>query len=409
MMQRRLLVAILSAACQNGDGRTTDFAVRDSASIPIAESFRPRWSEERRWTVAETPRLEIGQQDGGSAYQLYRVRGARVLDDNRIVVANAGTGELRFYGPDGRHLGSVGGEGGGPGEFDFLAGIDEDSSGYVVAWDGRLRRLSLFTPSGQFRSSVTVESLAGTATSAALVGLLPDGSFVLREQTELRNLRGSATGERRDTVTYSRFAPDGYLQDTLLRSPGREEHLLNEEKVWTSVPVLFGRDTHMAIGGNRIYVGESDRYSIRVINPEGVIVKIIRNRQHRNREVYKDDVARARRTAIEELPTLPPHARAAVGVQEKAVRQAPNRKTLPSYSELRVDQEGNLWVREAALPDEQSRWTVFDSRGQMLGSVLTPSGLIITEIGTDFIIGIWRNDLEVEYVRIYDLAKPQAG
>jgi hypothetical protein len=165
----------------------------------------------------------------------------------------------------------------------------------------------------------------------------------------------------------------------------------------------------MAIGGNRIYVGESDRYSIRVINPEGVIVKIIRNRQHRNREVYKDDVARARRTAIEELPTLPPHARAAVGVQEKAVRQAPNRKTLPSYSELRVDQEGNLWVREAALPDEQSRWTVFDSRGQMLGSVLMPSGLIITEIGTDFIIGIWRNDLEVEYVRIYDLAKPQAG
>jgi hypothetical protein len=41
----------------------------------------------------------------------------------------------------------------------------------------------------------------------------------------------------------------------------------------------------------------------------------------------------------------------------------------------------------------------------MLGVVETPPGLRISEIGSDFILGSWRNELGVEHVRIYELLK----
>ncbi|WP_419943063.1 hypothetical protein [Candidatus Palauibacter sp.] len=65
--------------------------------------------------------MSIGTAGGDPAYELFRVGGAMRLSDGRIVVANAGTGELRVYDPDGIHLASWGGQGDGPGEFGPMA------------------------------------------------------------------------------------------------------------------------------------------------------------------------------------------------------------------------------------------------------------------------------------------------
>ena len=36
----------------------------------------------------------------------------------------------------------------------------------------------------------------------------------------------------------------------------------------------------------------------------------------------------------------------------------------------------------------------------------TPPRLSIRQIGDDFILGIWRDELEVEHLRLFDLIKP---
>ena len=50
-------------------------------------------------------------------------------------------------------------------------------------------------------------------------------------------------------------------------------------------------------------------------------------------------------------------------------------------------------------------WTVFDSAGQMHGSLTMPAGVSVLQIGTDYVIGRWRDDLDVEHVRVYGIVK----
>ena len=51
-------------------------------------------------------------------------------------------------------------------------------------------------------------------------------------------------------------------------------------------------------------------------------------------------------------------------------------------------------------------WSVFDSRGVWLGDVPTPGQLRITEIHSHAVVGVWRDDLDVQTVRVYELRKP---
>jgi hypothetical protein len=69
-----------------------------------------------------------------------------------------------------------------------------------------------------------------------------------------------------------------------------------------------------------------------------------------------------------------------------------------------ADPDGNLWVLAYTRPgDERRSWTVFAPEGRALGTVETPPGLRIMEIGADYVLGVWRDDLDVEHVRMYRL------
>jgi hypothetical protein len=42
----------------------------------------------------------------------------------------------------------------------------------------------------------------------------------------------------------------------------------------------------------------------------------------------------------------------------------------------------------------------------MLGSVALPDRFRPTQIGSDFVLGVWSDDLDVQHVRMYRLDKP---
>ena len=41
----------------------------------------------------------------------------------------------------------------------------------------------------------------------------------------------------------------------------------------------------------------------------------------------------------------------------------------------------------------------------MLGTVTMPAGFRATHIGADFVLGVWTDDDDVQYVRMYGLTK----
>lgn len=71
-----------------------------------------------------------------------------------------------------------------------------------------------------------------------------------------------------------------------------------------------------------------------------------------------------------------------------------------------MDEEGHLWVADYRRPrDEEPRWSVFDPNGRLLGTVPMPPKFGALQIGGDFVLGHWVDDLDVEHVQLYRLVK----
>lgn len=92
---------------------------------------------------------------------------------------------------------------------------------------------------------------------------------------------------------------------------------------------------------------------------------------------------------------------------EEHLASWPHAEMLPWISAILVDRGGRVWAREYRPPFDPSpvAWGVFDAGGRWLGRVEMPAAFRPTEIGPDFVLGIERDELGVEYVRRYELRR----
>jgi hypothetical protein len=86
----------------------------------------------------------------GSGVELFRVVGARFLEDGTLVVANSGTRELLFLDDAGGLERRFGRAGSGPGEFSVMTALDVDDSRGLMVYDPREIRLTRVTSTGDF-------------------------------------------------------------------------------------------------------------------------------------------------------------------------------------------------------------------------------------------------------------------
>lgn len=142
---------MLTGGC--GSAAPSDAAIRiDSAGVLLVEHPRLPPIEASRIAIAAEPDLVLGEGGAlaGPDYEFFGIGGVSQLRDGTLVVANAGTSELRFYGADGRLLRSAGGAGDGPGEFRDVGHHWLLAGDTVVVWDWRARRFQHFGPDGAF-------------------------------------------------------------------------------------------------------------------------------------------------------------------------------------------------------------------------------------------------------------------
>ncbi len=88
--------------------------------------------------------------------------------------------------------------------------------------------------------------------------------------------------------------------------------------------------------------------------------------------------------------------------------------TLPAFSTFLVTTDGRLWVQAYLEPQNlgpdnwggtgTNEWSVFDRDGRWLGTVVTPTGFRVHEVGADYVLGVWTDELDVQYVRVYELS-----
>jgi hypothetical protein len=396
-----LPLSMTLAGCDSG--RTSSGpAVSDSAGITIVQNTAPRWAEGEGWRIADEPALDIGVVDGDSMYQLYDLAGALKLDDGRVVVANGGTSELRFYDANGRFLSASGRKGGGPGEFDGLMWVKKGPADSLLAYDWRYRRVSVFDDQGDFARSFGLRVLDQRGGFAVYAGLFRDGTMLLATDMAFAGQQ-MIEGARRDSAMYYRCDLEGDVIDTVGVLAGGESYSRMEGETWMGGGLVFGKFGQAVIHADGFYYGSADRYEIGYHDLAGQLTRIIRLDQP-NLRVTQADIDAFVNDRIESA-----RDESRRQLLNKIYEDMPFPDDMAAYGQFLADPAGTLWVSETLRPgDDQPRWKVFDPDGALLGTVETPLNFRVYEIGNDYMLGRWRDDMEVEHVRLYELLKEKA-
>ena len=383
-----LAFGVLASACSVTSPVPANQQVVDDDGTAVLVSSAPAWPAGRGWHLAVEPELVIGEATDDPDLLVAQAMGAVRLDDGAVVLADQET-RLRWFDAEGSLLLDAGGKGEGPGEFEFIFRIDRcaDDRLHVTAPGDQI---SVYTLAGEFQNRTTWDFAVGPHQTACdrqgnvvatgLGGFPQDipatGAMLHRADTELMIL------------------PAGEQESFNVRP------VPSAERVWFArgaFPHPFGRMTLVAIGSGSVYMGLAETFEIEVFDLDGQLTRRIRRADLVPQAVAIDD--------LERLADLEPE-RLSDSALESA-RQADLPPTFPAYDRLVVDPTGALWVRNFRRAGAaEARWSVFEDSGAWLGDVVVPSRLQVLEIGADYVLGIWRDELDEESVRVYALLKP---
>jgi len=388
----------LVAACSENRPQSELRAIhrRDSADVLIIETSYPAASSPIRWTVAPVPELQLGSAEGTETEQFYRIGGRRGggitgLADGRIAVVDAGRGQLLFFGHDGRVLNRVSIKGSGPGEFRTPYLVPFTASDSVLIRDTGYRRFTLFSGNGEKHRSFTADRpgvIAGNvlgASPSGIVFMAPLAAFPTFE------------GQGRRPVGIMWIHLESGRVDTVAQFDFHSYFAQDVAGIPTELVVPFTTLPSAAVGVEGFFVTGGGSPDIRAFDSSGRLVRIFRVAESPQR-ITPEDVNGAIDSLVSRfIPTARSDAR-------RAYERVSIPSHWPTFQSVRVDRVGWIWAELYRPPHHLTpRWMVFDSSGVARGTVELPSRLEVHDIGPDYVLGRWLDDLGVEYVRRYRL------
>jgi hypothetical protein len=394
-----LFLALASCGTEDAPRVPTEFT--DSAGVVIAESSGFPEFEAGGWSLAQVPDLSIGNLEGDTLYQLFRVTGAVRLADGRLAITDNGSWQLRIYAPDGSFLRSFGREGEGPGEFRNIQVMGTIGFDTLVVLDGRQRRVSRVHPEIGFLGQTVLPDEAGLAMHSN--GMFGDGAIVFGGLVNwARGDDTPASGYERLTNPYCSVSLDGRGIIHFGDFPGTEvvwtTSNLDGRESLAAAFVTFGLSPTAMARGKHLVLSTRDRYEVNVFDSSARLERVIRI-DTPSQPVTQEHLEGRLEELLSRLPSpdLAPQVR--VGFWD-----TPHAENMPAMESLLLDSEGYLWVEDKNLPGDTLRtWTVFDNEGVPITRLSLPMSNRVMEIGADYVLALFEDELGVEYVRFYPL------
>lgn len=425
------------AGCTESTPESADapaFTTRDSAGVPIAESRAPAWAPGGGWTISGEPALEIGTLEGEDPYLFEGIAGATRLPDGRIVLVEERSREIRVFDAAGSHLASIGGRGEGPGEFAGPPDVVVLPGDTLLAYDPGSFRYSWFTLDGRlirdapFDREASRDNLGGAFSRERR--LFPDGSFFnvggfAPSNTEMSEFGGFLSYApvpdeiARSDIRLGIVPAGGGPGVVFGRFPWDESGYVEGETIYDAFRVTdhFHAPALYATGRGpvRVHIATPGAREIRTLDASGALLRIVR--QTLPLEPLTEAMIAAERAAVRDSVAARNEATRSdprrEGVDEGPVLDLFDRIAFPDsvfpWSGLEADAEGDLWALEHRVPapaDGTRTYQVFDATGRWLGPVRVPASVgSVEEIGPDYVLGIWTDELEVPYLRVYGIEK----
>ena len=348
--------------------------------------------QQRTWTVAAKPTLSIGEVEGAQEYMFSNVVGAVRLTDGRIVVANGASNELRVYDAAGKHQSTLGRAGGGPGEFQTLRALWLMPSDTLMAVDARSNRVTVYAPGPTLSKSFQLQSVAGIS------GRLGDGTYLLTvgvaPSLDMKDFQGLI--EFNGLVL--RRTADVAQVDTVARAKAGQSYVNPTTR--RQYPFPFGRTAQIAVAPARFYYGDTHSTEVGIYDPAGKRVGSVKLRGS-SRPLTTADVDK-----WVDVDVAKRNGEQAKAEARNDFKQIPPNKRTPEFASMKVDDLGNLWVRHYGPPfDPSPDYDVYDANGAPIARVRVAPRFDPFHIGKDFILGVRKDDLDVEHVEVYKLTR----
>ena len=390
-----LLLSVALAACGGGDARTGDVQVQveDSAGVRIV-TYEATPATVAPFHLAAEPRYRHGTSPGD--YEFQGINVGRLFPDGGAVVADQWNSDVVVLSPDGTTHEVLAKRGEGPGEVIYPYSMFVLGQDSVLVPDRRLSRLTLFVgDSVAHMASLPRSGYLGVA------GIGSSGELLLMHRTPYRSWFDIE--EEWLAGHMYRFETETGALDTV----ASYDHV-HRERSGQPRPIIrpVGEVT---VATGRFVQTRSDRPEIIWRLPDGTVRQIVRWRPEPTllTEELLEPVEAYERM-IGWLNYGVSEARLDEIVQEDMARyRAMIGQPLPLFGAPFADADGNVWLPSyrPAYPEEGSPYTVISSDGEWLGQVETPPRFRILDVTGGLVLGVLRDDMDVENVVVYELVE----
>jgi hypothetical protein len=408
------------------------------------------WDSVSAWRLDTIPRLRIGGDAENSDALLTRIVSVFRRTDRSIVVANGRPAFVAVFDSEGNLRKKIGRAGLGPGEFQensLNAAIPLPGDSFYVVSSREYDYLMLFRPEGIWVKDIPLKfpSTPGSPFPTRLFAqreadrqvylTFPDGAVVAKwingfTIAGMSDRARAGTGVTRDTTWLYRVSRT--LNKEVVYPPlfSVEEYTLFEKvaaanmqrgrwpvadgcaAAWGGCMMIgteFRPHAWFATHKDRLYYAPGDFYGYMILAPDGKRRQVTRS-DAKTRPVTQADITAARKVRLDRFQSGDPKETDLIAHYRKRYMALEYPSVMAATDRIIVDNSGNVWLREYLSPaDSVQRWAVFSDDGAFRGVVIVPLGLMVRQIGGDFVLGQMTNEDGVDYAVLCDLIKPRRG
>jgi DNA-binding beta-propeller fold protein YncE len=278
--------------------------------------------------------------------------------EGNIYVVDSGAKNIKKFDAQGKFLKTIGREGQGPGEFDgpYYSTFAGDR---LIVWDSGSRRLSYFTPEGDFVNSINIAYNEGWV--RGLRGL-PSGEVVVEMERSYRREPDKPQECRIDLYS----AELKFIRTIYNRELWRKKYIRTKEYGTSTLYFPYSADVRWdVLPDGRIVIGYSENYELEIFDQSGNKISSISHKNdpvdvtEKDKKDYFDSIEFYR---MGERLKDPP---------EYVTKYTEFPKHKPVYKNILADSEGNIWVvLNRKNQDEDGKiFDVFDRTGKFVSRV----------------------------------------
>lgn len=369
------------------DAREATWSEVDSAGVRVVTSELPG----QPWTLSE-PEVNLGSVDQGGPTSFFHVTSVRFMSHDRFVVANGGTSQLRFFTNGGEFLGAVGREGRGPEEFrgiGWLAPVGVDS---LLVYDEGNDRISVRDTDGGYSRTFRFETPSGAVVP---LGVFSDGTILTKTVKRLGEVDGAGT--LLDNVLMSRFGRDGSRVDSVGYFPHATRVMHHDGRINIVVSLPVDAPAAFTVAASGFCYSFGQEFQVRCFRETGTLISIARVSRD-PRELGDNEGGAYFQREVDSATEAGNDFRADAFKRARPSMVFPD--FLPAYADLKTDDRGRVWAKVfPVLGSSTVEWDVFEG-ARLAGSVEVDPAFQIMDISGDQVIGVFTDELGVEYVRI---------